>query len=290
MKDKVSVIIPFFNSEIYIQETLESIFNQTYENIEVILVNDGSSNNSVYLLDKLNIKFPSLIILHKINEGAAIARNTGAAVATGEYLLFIDSDDKIAPTYIEKCLAVLDSNKSVRLVYSKGENFGTKQGEWVLPEYSLNRMLFENCIHISALIYKADFEYCNGFNKELSFFEDWDLWLSIIKNGGAVFIIKEKLFYYRRREEKNSLSDQIAGKNNLISENIFKVYCKHYEFYKSNGILFVDLFRACLLNNQLKRKYYNIWYKKIFYNFKNIISKNKKKELSHFEKIMESIK
>ncbi len=287
--NKVSIVIPFYNAELYLEETLNSIFSQTYKNIEVILVNDGSNDNTLPFLNNLHLTFPSLAIIHKMNEGASIARNTGAAKATGNYLLFVDSDDKIAPNYIEKCLEVLISNSSVRLVYSNGQNFGAKQGEWILPKYSVHGILFENCIHISAMIYKVDFDKCNGFDCELTFFEDWDLWLSIIKNGAGVFTIEEKLFYYRRRNEKNSLSDKATDQDEFLSENAFKVYCKHYEFYKLNGIFFFDFLKVCLQQNRFKKKYYNIWYKKLFYKLKNVISKNDKKELGRFETILEKI-
>lgn len=286
MNDKVSIVVPYFNNENHIQETLQSIYEQTHKNIEVIIVDDGSENESASFLDSLKQDFNNLTVLHKKNEGQSLARNDGAKLATGHYLLFLDADDIIHNTFLQKCLHVLNTDKSVGLVYTKAEYFGSKNGEWILPEYSLKRMLFENSIPIFALMYRSDFNKTGGFDKELSFFEDWDLWLALIKNGIGVHRIDEILFYYRQRQEVNSLSDKIKSNREEISHNIYCIYKKHYQFYIQNGILFLDFFRASAESFRYKKKYYNIWYKKLFYNLKSIFSKKKEIEISEFEKIM----
>ncbi len=289
MNPNVSVIIPYYNNELHISETLESIYAQTFAPAEVIVTDDGSVQRSADFLDTLSEKYKDLIIIHKENEGPSATRNTGAARATGNYLLFVDADDIIDNTFIEKTVQVMLADPAVKLVYTKGENFGAKTGEWVLPEYSLHRILFENCIPVTALMYRSDFEKAGGFDRHLNFFEDWDLWLTLIKNGGKVYRIDEILFFYRRREESNSLSDHIKGNKERISDNFFKIYSKHYVFYKQHNIYFIDFFQAAADNFRFRKKYYNIFYKKFFYRIKGIFKSPKHTEVSEFQKIMEKL-
>jgi glycosyltransferase involved in cell wall biosynthesis len=98
---KISVIVPVYNVEEYLSECLDSIQKQTYKNIEVILVNDGSNDNSGKICDTYSEKYENFKVIHKINEGVSIARNTGLAKATGDYCIFIDSDDYIDSSMIE---------------------------------------------------------------------------------------------------------------------------------------------------------------------------------------------
>ena len=289
MNPKVSIIIPYYNNENHITETLESVFGQTYADKEIIVVNDGSTPASAEFLEGLKVRFEGLIVIHKKNEGQSIARNTGAAAAAGGYLLFVDGDDKIDKTYIQKAMQILEADPKMGIVYSKGQNFGVRNDEWVLPPYKLKRILFENCIPITALIYRTDFESTGGFDSSLEFFEDWDLWLAIIQKGKDVHRIEEKLFYYRRREESNSLSDYIRHDKEKISDNFYKVYQKHYNFYKQNDIYFIDFFKATSESFRYRKKYYDVWYRKLFYGIKHSFVKEKERDISGFQKAMEEL-
>lgn len=108
---KISVIIPVYNVESYLQKCLNSVVNQTIglENLEVIIVNDGSTDNSVEILEHYQIKYPSLIVLHQSNKGQAAARNEGLRIATGEYIAFLDSDDYLPLDAYEKLYNAADS-------------------------------------------------------------------------------------------------------------------------------------------------------------------------------------
>ena len=153
MLELVSIIIPVYNTEKYIQETVESVLNQTYKNIEIIAVNDGSSDQSLQILESLKSKSSIKIIIHnQSNQGQTKSRNNGVELAKGKFLLFLDSDDRIDPTYIEKCVTLLNQKKSIDLVYTKTCFFDQKQGEWNLGNYETKRFLKDNCIPITAMI------------------------------------------------------------------------------------------------------------------------------------------
>ena len=150
MLDLVSVIIPVYNTEKYIQETIESVLNQTYKTIEIIAVNDGSTDQSLEILEKLKNKALNKIIIHnQKNQGQTKSRNNGVELANGKFLLFLDSDDKIDPTYIEKCVSLLNQKKTIDLVYTKTCFFDQKQGEWNLGKNEKKLFLKENPAFLS---------------------------------------------------------------------------------------------------------------------------------------------
>lgn len=114
--EKVTIVVPVYNTEKYLDECIRSIVNQTYENIEIILVDDGSKDKSPQICDKWAYKDNRIRVIHKVNEGAGIARNTGISNASGKYICFFDSDDYIEPYTIEKSLnALLENNADIVL-------------------------------------------------------------------------------------------------------------------------------------------------------------------------------
>lgn len=101
LKDKVSIIIPIYNSEKYVSKCLDSVVNQTYENIEIILINDGSKDNSINIIKDYAKKDKRIVVIDKENEGVSKTRNLGIKKSTGDYIMFIDNDDYIDKTYVE---------------------------------------------------------------------------------------------------------------------------------------------------------------------------------------------
>ena len=114
---KVTVVVPVYNAAKYLKECVKSIQEQTYTNIEIILVDDGSKDSSPQLCDTLQETDNRIKVIHKENEGAGKSRNRGIEVATGDYILFVDSDDCIKTTLIEECLSVVNGSKSAIVMY-----------------------------------------------------------------------------------------------------------------------------------------------------------------------------
>lgn len=113
---KISIIIPVYNVEKYLQKCLDSVINQTYKNLEIICINDGSPDNSGKILDEYAKKDGRVIVIHQENAGVSVARNKGLEIATGEYIAFVDSDDWLEPECYELALNVLENDKEVDLV------------------------------------------------------------------------------------------------------------------------------------------------------------------------------
>lgn len=198
----ISVIIPCYNQGRFLSETLDSVLAQTYENWEAIIVNDGSTDNTQEIANRYCLRDQRISYIYQENAGLSAARNTGVRNSRGEYILPLDSDDKIAPQYIELAQRVFDSNKKIKIVYCRAELFGRKKGEWKLPEFSMERMLGRNCIFCTAFYKRSDFDAVGGYKTDMKYgFEDWDFWLSILQLGGSVFQIDRILFFYRIRKK-----------------------------------------------------------------------------------------
>ena len=188
----ISIIIPVYNREKIIAKTLDSILAQTYKDFEVVLVNDGSTDNSGKAAEKYkenfskaNIKYE---IVHQQNQGAQKARNNGYKLTKGEYLLFCDGDATLSPKALETLLTTLKNHPESSYAYSSFL-WGKKLFR-VFPFDSekLKKMPY---IHTMALIRREHFP---GFDESIKKFQDWDLWLTMLEKGYEGVWIDQVLF------------------------------------------------------------------------------------------------
>jgi glycosyltransferase involved in cell wall biosynthesis len=205
----VSIIIPAYNAEKYLEETVASALASSYRFLEVIIVNDGSSDNTQEVIDKITGKQPQIKSYTQKNQGVSVARNYGITQASGEYLLLLDADDLISKDYIEKAVDILSKNSAVKMVNGLGEFFGDRQGSWNLRPFSRHLLARKNMLYISGIFRKSDFDKTDGFCPEIKGPEDWDFWISLLKRDGEVVRIPGVCLYYR----VHSNSKRIANKN-----------------------------------------------------------------------------
>ena len=133
MSEKVSIIIPCFNQGKYLSEAIDSSLNQTYSNIEIICVNNFSEDNTYEILQKYSKKYPNIKVINlDKNVGLPNARNIAIEHASGKYILPLDSDDKIADTYVEKAVNIIQNNDNIGIVYCEAEKFGNIKEKWNL--------------------------------------------------------------------------------------------------------------------------------------------------------------
>lgn len=242
---KISVIIPCYNQGQYLEEVVQSVLNQTFKDFEIIVVNDGSTDQAtIEILNNLNI--PKTRVIHTTNQKLAMARNNGIKEAKGQYILPLDCDDKIGAKYLELANEILDNNSEMGIVYCKAELFGALEGEWKLPLYNFPNILLWNCIFCSALYRKSDWEKVGGYNPNMIYaYEDWDFWLSLISLGVKVHRLDEVLFYYRQYNNDTSMVNQlnfgtfVAMKNQIIA-NHKKLYTENIDFLQNNLNVFLE--------------------------------------------------
>jgi len=227
---KVSVIIPCFNQGTYLDEAVQSILNQTLMDYEIIIVNDGSTDEFTSTLLETYNK-PKTRVIHTDNQGLPSARNNGIAIAKGKYILTLDADDKIGQTYLEDAVQILDAEPDVGIVYCDAEYFGEITGRWKLPEFSIEDILVMNMIFCSALFRKRDWEKVNGYNPNMIYgYEDWDFWLSLIALNRKVYKINKVLFYYRIK--KDSMIKQLNQDRDRHIQMLSQGFLNHISFYK----------------------------------------------------------
>jgi glycosyltransferase involved in cell wall biosynthesis len=229
---KISVIIPCFNHGLYINEAINSVINQSYSNWEIIVINDGSTDNETINILNSIVETEKIKILNTANSGLASARNIGVKYSSGEFILPLDADDKIGSEFLQKAIDIISNNSNIKIVFSFAEYFGKKSGLINLPDYSFDQMLRQNLIFCTALFRRTDFDKVNGYNVNMLYgWEDWDLWLSILNNGGEVKRIPEVLFYYRQHDVSMLSSIDKSIEKRQYLEN--KLIENHLNLYKS---------------------------------------------------------
>lgn len=182
---KISIIIPAFNSVPTVGATLASIFRQTWANYEVIVVDDGSTDDLASAVAPYRDR---IMLIRQPNAGAPAARNRGAEDATGEFMLFLDSDTVHAPDMLMAMAVALMTHPEVAYVYSDFQ-FGMKR--FHLFDFSADKLRQTNYIHTGSLMRRQTFP---GFDPTLKRFQDWDLWLSMLQHGQRGVWIPRRLF------------------------------------------------------------------------------------------------
>lgn len=195
---KISIIIPTYQHAKELAKCLESILAQTFHDFEVIVVDDGSTDNTDEILEKYASNFRSQVLGFKIinqeNQGSNPARNRGAQEAKGEYLLFCDADITTEPSMLEKMANALQANSDKSYVYCSFK-FGWKTFKlWPFDTEKLKKM---NYIHTTSLLRCVDFP---GFDEKIKRLQDWDLWLTLLEQGKEGLWIPEILFQVAPRK------------------------------------------------------------------------------------------
>ena len=204
---KITIVTAYYNGHKYIDETINSVLNQTFPYWEWIVVNDGSNNEeSLKKLDEIQKIDQRIRVINKENSGPGESRDLGAKNSSNssEYLLFLDCDDLLEKTYLECAYIALETNKGASWAYSDTVNFGEMEFLWQ-KKFDAEIEQKENLLVLTALIRKEAFFEVNGFNvKEIDFFEDWYLWLKMINKGMYPVRINELSFWYRKKKEEES--------------------------------------------------------------------------------------
>lgn len=259
---KVSIIIPCYNQGKYVAEAINSALRQTFKDIEIVCVNDGSTDNSVEIIKSFENKYKNFIFLNnEENRGVIYSRNFAIKNCNGTYILPLDADDIIEPTYVEKAVKILDNNPNIGIVYCKAKIFGNYDKYWNLKPFNKSDILYENCIFCSALFRKSDFLKIGGYNNNMKYgCEDYDLWLSFIEQGLEVFQINEILFSYRQYDETSRTTISLKNKKE-IQNNLIK---NHINLYLNDENFLERLIFSNPIKTNKKYKKYKKMFNKLF--------------------------
>jgi len=242
--------MPCYNDGLYIQEAIDSVLAQTYETVELVIIDDCSTDQQTKDILK-SIDNPHITVLYNSkNLGPSAARNKGIDHASGLYILPVDSDDKIDKTYIQKAVKILESDNAIGAVYCQAELFGERSGRWELPDYSFDKMLLDNIVFVTSLFRKSDWEACGGFSDEFDTgMEDYDFWLSILGMDKTICQIPEVLFFYRIK--KKSRTTEFVSNMNSAQEIYRKLFRRHKNFYEKHWDEYCVVLRDALVERIL---------------------------------------
>lgn len=243
---KVSIVVPIYNSEKYLKRCINSILNQTYKNIEILLIDDGSDDNSGKICDRYSKRYRKIKVFHIQNSGVSNARNLGIQNSTGEYIQFVDSDDYIKSDMTEKLIknALKYDSDMVMCSYKLISKYRTK-----IERVDKNNTYYNQNEFLYKLLEAQHYDYFNSpFNKlykaelikgnkilfdaKISLGEDLIFNLNIIRFGKRFSTVKESLYYYIVSDNPQSLTKK---KRLDIWENSKLIFNKYVETYKYLG-------------------------------------------------------
>jgi teichuronic acid biosynthesis glycosyltransferase TuaG len=279
MDTLVSIIMPAYNAEKYISEAVESVLSQTYQHWELLIINDGSTDQTENIARKYAEKDPRIVLINQANKKLAVARNTGIQSAKGEWIAFLDSDDLWVENKLELQLDSADKNPEVDLIFTDGYIFENEDKNTRKP-YGIISGIFQgkemyvllyerNWVPVLSVLVRKSIVDKVGLQDEHPYIhygcEDFDYWLRMAKNGAVFLGLSEKLFYYRRHS--NNMSRNVQNiffaeyytflKNldtNVISPNLISWKIRNYMKPLVNELIVSRRFQeACFLSDKIQQ-------------------------------------
>lgn len=257
---KISVIIPIYNVEQYLERCLDSICNQTHNDLEIILINDGSTDNSLIIAENFSKKDSRIYVVSQKNQGVSVARNRGIEMATGAYIAFVDPDDYVDLKYYDLMLNSIGSADLVVCNYHNTTNSGflplqekTYFIEKLTGFESLN-LLFDKKYTNSVIgvviwnkLYKRELFDDLRFNKEYRRSQDEEIIFKIYLKCKKIAIINQKLYYYFQRPNNKVRLALGYNKQSISNRRIACMYQDRIT-YAENKEIFSSVLLITLLN------------------------------------------
>lgn len=214
----VSVIIPFYNAHEHLRETVESVISQDYSNWEIVIANDGSKPPSIEEV-LIGLSPPNVrIVNHETNKGLPIARNTAFYESKGEFVLPLDADDLISPSFLTETVKVLIEDPECSAVFTQVQMFGEMDLVWV-PEADMVKLMCGMPIQSTVLFRRAVFDGVGGYNTTIRNAPDVDFWIRVLAKGFKLRRVEKPLYLYRKLVESLSTEGQLTEVVDLAKAN-----------------------------------------------------------------------
>ena len=231
----VSVVIPCFNYAKYLEECVDSVACQTYSDYEIIIVNDGSTDNFNEVASRIVSKYKNqkIKLIDQQNSGQpAISRNNGIKKAKGKYILCLDADDKIKSNFLEECVNVLHTHTEYSIAYPNIQHFDKNASLLEYDDYDESLIKHYNHIPTASLFKKKAWVESGGYKTNVKGYEDWDFWVGCYEVGHRGKHVDTAIFYYRVHGEGNLLKD--ANKKDRILKS--QIILNHKDSYSSEQV------------------------------------------------------
>lgn len=197
----VTLLIPCYNQARFLEEAAQSCLAQTYGNIELIIVNDGSPDDSLAVAETIRARNPerSITVIDQKNQGLAQTRNNAVAASSGEYILPLDSDDAFDPLMVETCVTMLEADPGLGIAYTNCLYFGTKEyvPDWIKP-WDAKGVCMKNILCYASMYRRTLFDDIGGYRTDMIWgYEDWEFWVRAARHGWSGKLHEEPLFLHR---------------------------------------------------------------------------------------------
>jgi glycosyltransferase involved in cell wall biosynthesis len=253
---KVSVIIPCYNLGQYLDEAVASVLAQTQQDVEILIVDDGSTDAATQAVLATS-SWPKTRVIRVEHGGLAAARNLGISLASGHYLCALDADDRLEPSFLEKMARVLDNDDSLTFSSCWLRTFGDETWEWKPERCDLPTLLWEDTVLTAALVRRDAVVGIGGYDTNMpeQGDEDWDLWLTLVERGHRGAILPQFLFNYRRRAGSMSTVCWYGPAHLPLLRYRIAKHRATYDRYRLDVLLHQDDATAALLrrNDRLER-------------------------------------
>lgn len=212
-----SIVVPCFNYGRFVGEAVESALRQTVSSLEVIVVDDGSTEPDTHdALAKLE-RVPRVRVVRQDNAGLPSARNAGIALARGEYICCLDADDTLEPTYVEMAIVIMETDRSIGFAYSWAQLFGDERRVWQTRDFDIEEALRDNHTSVAAVFRRDDWIAAGGYRPDMrQGYEDWEFWLRLSALGRRGRVLRTPLFNHRRHG-RTMTHDAHAKRQSIIT-------------------------------------------------------------------------
>lgn len=268
----ISVIVPVYNAEMYLKRCIDSILEQSIQDFELILINDGSNDNSLLVIEECAKCDKRIIVINQENCGVSAARNNGLKIATGKFILFVDSDDYIAPNYISSFIQNKDIDPTINLIiqgctwYMDGRErkYICKKGYYSKNEFAEALSEYEMFRHGSPYgkLYSQKIIKENNifFNTDIRNYEDLLFFFEYIRYIEGLYFIEETGYHYNVLDGGlHSKDSGICGEERLFQQYVYYTKCywnipnsKVYSYTKILLIRLINVYKKYLDNKNLK--------------------------------------
>lgn len=196
----ISVVVPCFNLGAYVEEAVQSALDQTYPEVEVLVLDDGSTDLETQLILS-ELQLPKTKVFREPNRGLGAARNFLIERSRGQLICALDADDRLHPELFEACLERFHQDPGLSFVSSWVELFGAEEWTWKQDRCDLETLLVEDTVMTAALVRREALQASGAYAEDMPHMgdEDWELWLRLVKEGHRGAILPRVLFHYRQR-------------------------------------------------------------------------------------------
>jgi glycosyltransferase involved in cell wall biosynthesis len=234
---RVSVIVPVFNAGRDLERAVASALAQTWHDLEVVVVDDGSTDAATLAALEAVARHPGVTVHRTENRGPSAARNTAISRSRGAYILPLDADDHLAPTYLARTVPVLDADPAVGVAYTWIGLTGQHTGTWKTGELTLAALLVRCTVHVTALYRRELWTDVGGYDPRfVEGADDWDFWLTAAGKGWTGRCVPEVLAYYQRSEQSRERKARAPGTAGRVMRTLVSKHRALYEAHLEDAL------------------------------------------------------